>query len=263
MTVITLTTEWSSDFYVPALKGILLSSIPLVQIVDISHQAQKFNTGIFYAAYMVKQSYQYFPKGSIHIISIASEYRESTPFTAVYHNGHYFISSDNGIFGMLFDSEPDTIVRIEKYNDETSPNYPALSVFAPAAIHIANGGDITELGQNYCDYKHKRITQATEEESKITGTVIHISSFGNVITNVTRDDFERIGRGRPFEIMIQSIRNKITRINKYYRETSDGEILAVFNISGNLEIAQNRGNISEMLHLQVGSNIIIKFFEKS
>jgi len=263
MTVITLTTESSSDFHAAILKGILFSGIPSVQVVDISRQSYKYNTSVLYAAYMVKQSYHFFPKGSIHIISIASEYKESAPFAAAFHNGHYFIGSDNGIFGMLFDTEPDEIIRIEKYNDDTSPNYPAISVFAPAAIHIANGGYINELGPNYSDYQNKRIALATLEESKITGSVIHINTFGNVITNVTFDDFERISKGRPFEIMIQSIRNKITRINRYFNETSDGEILAVFNIAGHLEIAQYKGNISEMLHLQIGSNIIIKFYDKS
>jgi len=263
MTVITLTTESPSDFHTAILKGILLSGIPSAQIIDISRQSYKFNTGVLCAAYMVKQSYKYFPKGSIHIISISSEYKDNAPFTAAFYNEHYFIGSDNGIFGMLFDSEPDEIIRIEKYNDNISPNYPAISVFAPAAIHIANGGDINELGPNYSDYQPKKISQATEEESKITGTVIHINTYGNVITNVTRYDFERVGRGRPFEILIQSIRNKITSINRYFNETSDGEILAVFNIAGHLEIAQHKGNISEMLHIQLGSNILIKFFDKS
>ena len=260
--VITLTTGWTDDFYVATLKGMLLSAIPSVHVVDISHNAPAFNTGISYAAYMVKQSYQSFPKGAIHIISISSEYSDKTPFVAAFYNGHYFVCADNGIFGLLFDLEPDAMVRIEKYNDNASPNYPAISVFAPAAVHLANGGDIAELGSNYIDYQRKKMFQPTLDESQITGTIIHINTFGNAITNVTRDDFEKTRKGRPFEILVQSIRNKITRINRYFNETSEGEILAVFNISGHLEIAQYKGNISEMMSLQIGSNIIIKFFDK-
>ena len=262
MAVITLTTGWTDDFYVAAVKGILLSALPSVQVVDMSHQAPAFNTGISYAAYMVKHSYSYFPKNTIHIISIASEYSDSAPFVAAYYNGHYFVGTDNGIFGLLFDSVPDAMVRIEKYHDDASPNYPVISIFAPAAIHLANGGDIAELGSSYIEYQRRGTILATMDESQITGTVIHINAFGNVITNITRYDFDRTGKGRDFEILVYNTRNKITRINKYFHETSSGELLAVFNISGYLEIAMNKGKLASMFQLSLGSNIIVKFLNK-
>jgi len=261
-TVITLTTAWTDDFYVAALKGILLSAIPSVQLVDMSHQAPAFNSGISYASYLLKHGYAYFPKGAIHIISIASEYSDNAPFLAAYHNGHYFIGTDNGIFGLLFDSEPEAIVRIDKFTDDTSPNYPAISVFAPAAVHLANGGNIVKLGSAYTDYQRMGTILATMDESQITGTIIHLNAFGNAITNITRSDFERIGKGRPFEILVQSTRYRITRINRYFHETSRGELLAVFNISGHLEIAINKGKLANLLQLTLNSNIIVKFFNK-
>ena len=259
MPVITLTTGWSDDFYVAAVKGLLLSAIPSVQVVDMSHRAPPFNTGISYAAYMVKHSYPFFSKGTVHIISIASEYSDSAPFVAAYHNGHYFVGTDNGVFGLMFDTIPEAMVRIEKFDDDASPNYPAISVFVPAAIHLANGGDITALGRSYSEYQRRGSALATVDEAQITGTVIHINTFGNLITNITRYDFERIGKGRPFEILVQNTRRKIFRINKYFHETSEGELLAVFNISGYLEIAQNKGNLSEILQLSLGANIIARF----
>ena len=262
MSVITLTTGWTDDFYIAAVKGILLSALPSVQVVDMSHQAPGFNTGISYAAYMVKHSYKYFPKDTIHIISIVSEYSDRAPFLAAYFDGHYFVGTDNGIFGLLFGSPPDVMVRIEKFNDNTSPNYPAISVFAPVAIHLANGGDISELGTTCTDYQRRGSVLATMDEAQITGTVIHINSFGNVITNITYNDFERIGKGRPFEILVYNTRNKITRINRYFHETSDGELVAVFNISGHLEIAMNKGKLASMFQLSLGSNIIVKFYKK-
>ena len=263
MAVITLTTAWTDDFYVAAVKGILLSAIPSVQVVDMSHGAPAFNSGISYAAYLMKHSYAYFPQGTVHIISIASEYSGNTPFVAAYHNGHYFVGTDNGIFGLLFDSIPEAIVRIEKYTDDASPNYPAISVFAPAAVHLAMGGNIAELGRTYTDYLRMGTVLATMDESQITGTIIHINAFGNAITNITRGDFERVGKGRSFEILVQSTRYKITRINRYFHETSRGELLAVFNISGYLEIAINKGKLANLLQLTLDSNIIVKFLTKN
>jgi S-adenosylmethionine hydrolase len=262
MAVITLTTGWTDDFYIAAVKGILVSEVPSLQVVDMSHQAPAFNSGISYAAYMVKHSYTYFPRGSVHIISIASEYSDSVPFVAAYHNGHYFVGADNGVFGLLFDSAPDAMVRIEKYSDDSSPNYPAISVFAPAAAHLAKGGDINELGSACIDYRRMGMALATIDESQITGTIIHINAFGNAITNITRNDFERTGKGRPFEILVQSARYKITRINRYFHETSRGELLAVFNVSEHLEIAINKGKLAQLLKLSLDSNIIVNFFDK-
>lgn len=259
MAVITLTTGWVDDFYVAAVKGILLSAVPAIQIIDLVHQAPSFNTGIPYAAYMVKHSYAYFPKGTVHLISVASEYSQDTPFVAAYYDGNYFIATDNGIFGLLFNKPPDAMVRIEKFTDEACPNYPAIPVFAPAAVHLAMGGDINELGSTYPDYRQKGAILATVDESSITGTIIHINAFGNVITNIMREDFDRIGKGRSFVIMVQSTRHQITRINKYFHETSRGELLALFNIAGHLEIAINKGKVAQLLQLSLESNIIVKF----
>ena len=263
MSVITLTTGWTDDFYGAAVKGILLSALPSVQVIDMLNQAPPFNSGISYAAYMVRHSFVYFPKGTVHIISIASEYAENAPFVAAYHNGHYFVGTDNGIFGLLFDEPPEAMVRIEKFTDESSPNYPAISVFAPAAIHIIKSGDISELGSVHTLYQRKGSVLATFEESQITGTVIHINAFGNVITNITRYDFDRIGKGRQFEILVQSTQRRISRINRYFHETSHGELLAVFNFSGYLEIAQNKGKLAHLLRLSSGSNVIVKFSDKA
>ena len=96
----------------------------------------------------------------------------------------------------------------------------------------------------------------------ITGAVIYIDSFRNAITNITKDLFDRIGEGRAFEIYPQNNYYKITRLNDFYHETAPGEILAIFNSVGLLEIAINKGNAAELLNLSVNSSIRVKFKEK-
>ncbi|MDR1667899.1 MAG: SAM-dependent chlorinase/fluorinase [Bacteroidales bacterium] len=262
MPVITLTTAWMDDFYVAALKGILVSYAPAVQVIDLSHRTPVFQSGIDRAAYLLRHSYAYYPKGTVHLISVESEFTENTPFIAAWYDNQYFVGTDNGIFSLIFSDSPRKMVRIEKYSDELSPNYPAISVFAPAAIHLACGRDMDELGSPYLALNPKHILLPILSGSSITGTVICINTFGNGITNISRDDFEKVGKGRPFEMMIQRVSRKITRINKYFHETSSGEQLALFNMSGYLEVAMNKGNIAEVLNLNVKeSNVIIKFID--
>ena len=100
---------------------------------------------------------------------------------------------------------------------------------------------------------------ASINESVIAGSVIYIDSYQNAITNISRELFEKIGKGRPFEILVQSYHYKINRINKTYNETSDGELLAIFNSVGLLEIAINRGKVAELLNIGLHSNIRVKF----
>jgi S-adenosylmethionine hydrolase len=259
MAVITLTTGWIDDFYIAVLKGIIISSIPDVQIVDLSHRTPVFNPGISYAAYLLKHCHKYYPKDTVHLISVESEYTEKTPFIAALYNGQYFVGTDNGVFSLIFDSPPEKMVCIDKYSDDEAPNYPAIPVFAPTAVHLASGGDMADLGSAYPALNRKPPILPVFTESSITGTVIHINAFGNAVTNISRHDFEKIGKGRRFEIMVQTF-HKINRINKYFHETSSGEQLALFNLSGYLEVALNKGNISEVRHLtSQASNVIIKF----
>jgi S-adenosylmethionine hydrolase len=262
MAVITLTTGWMDDFYVAALKGILVSYAPAVQVIDLSHHTPVFQSGIDRAAYLLRHSYAYYPEGTVHLISVESEFTEHTPFIAARYDNQYFVGTDNGIFSLIFSEPPQEIVRIEKYSDELSPNYPAISVFAPAAVHLACGRSIAELGSPYPALNPKHFLLPILNRSSITGTIIYINAFGNGITNISRDDFDNVGKGRPFEMMIQRVSHKITRINKYFHETSSGEQLALFNLSGYLEVAMNKGNIAEVLNLNIKeSNVIIKFID--
>ena len=98
----------------------------------------------------------------------------------------------------------------------------------------------------------------TIDESTINGSVIYIDSFRNAITNISRELFDQIGKGRPFEIFVQSNHYKINRINKKYSDSSTGEMLALFNSLGLLEIAINSGNAADLLNLSVNSVVRIK-----
>ena len=111
-------------------------------------------------------------------------------------------------------------------------------------------------------YQERIPLRAAIDKSGITGSVIYIDSFRNAITNITRDLFDRIGEGRAFEIYPQNNYYIITRLNNFYHETAPGEILAIFNSVGLLEIAISKGNAADLLNLSTNSSVRIKFKEK-
>jgi S-adenosylmethionine hydrolase len=248
MPIITLTTDWNTrDYYLGTLKGKILSRCQQVTIVDISHQIQAFN--IDQAAFVIRNSYYNFPGGSIHIIAVNSEGGKDRPFLVIRYDGHYFISTDNGIFGLICSENPDKIIKIKTSEPVTS--YSALSVFADAACRLSSGEKVEALGITQQDFNRKTPIRAVIEESVINGSVIYIDSFRNAITNITKDIFDRVGNGRPFEIFVQSNYYRIRKINLFYHETSPGEILALFNSVGLLEIAMNSGKAADLLNLTV------------
>ena len=255
MSIITLTSDWNiDDYYSAAVKGRILSLCPDTSVVDITNQIPPFNIAL--AAFQLKFSYKHFPAGTIHIIAVHSETKDNRPVLAVKASGHYFICRDNGLFGLLFESDPEEIVALESNDPGT---FPELTIFAEAACKLVRSGRLAELGKKYTQmYKQVSMLPAIEE-STINGSVIYIDSYKNAITNISLDLFQQIGKERSFEIFVQSNHYKIIRLNKRYADSSLGEMLAIFNSVGLLEIAINRGNASDLLNLSLNSSIRIKF----
>ena len=100
MTFVTLTTDFGhKDYSIAVIKAALLSQIPEVNIIDISHQISPYNHSE--TAYILKNSYAAFPKGSIHIIGVESEFTPENIHLAMEFDGHFFIGADNGIFSLI------------------------------------------------------------------------------------------------------------------------------------------------------------------
>jgi S-adenosyl-L-methionine hydrolase (adenosine-forming) len=254
MPVITLTTDLGlQDHYVAAVKGAAYKHFPDVKLVDISHSVTKFDTGS--AAYLVRNAFRHFPEGSVHIIAVNDEPGPSRPFLAVQSEGHHFISTDNGIFSLILENMPTKVVRIS--SEIAFPKFPLLEVFIKAACHLAKGGSIEDIGQPSENFGQKMELTAYADKDMIKGAVIYIDSYGNAITNIQRAHFSQIGETRPFSIQVGSY--DIDSISRQYNEVPEGEIAAVFNTAGNLEIAVNKGNASGLLGLKLRGIIRVEF----
>jgi len=259
MSIITLTSDWStSDFYVGAVKGKILSRCSTTQIIDISHKIQSFNTT--QAAFVVRNAYPNFPAGTIHLLFINTEPSPEKPCLAVKANGHIFIGTDNGVFSLIVGESAEKIIKLPLIN---SNSYSALDMFCDAAAKLANGADITELGTEVNAFHERMQFRPTIENQTLTGSVIYLDSYMNAITNISRDLFIKISQSRNFEIYVQSKHYKITRISENYNEVPVGELLALFNSVDLLEIAINNGNVARLLNLDTNSTVRIEFKDKN
>ena len=275
MSIITLTTDFGiKDHFIANIKGAILSEIPEVNIVDISHQISPFN--ILEAAYIIQNSYRSFPLGTIHIIGVDSELNPENKHLVVKFEGQYFICADNGIMSMAcLNIEPEKIVEIN-IHDKLISNFSVLDVFVKVACHISRGGKLEVIGKTISKIKSvKNLTPfINESKNQIIGNVIYIDNYGNVITNITKSFFKEVSKSREFEI---SVRNyKFKKIHSKYsdivnfsidesKRNNDGQALAIFNSSLNLEIAiyksnpVNFGTAASLMGLNILDTVTVNF----
>lgn len=274
MSLITLTTDFGTkDHFVGAVKGAIYTELPDAKVIDITHEISPFN--IAETAYLIKNSYKSFPKGTIHIIGVDSELSDDNKHIALLLDDHYFICPDNGLISMIASEiNPTKIVEIN-IHDRIESSFPVLDVFVQVACFIAKGGNLSVIGKEIQDFKRMVEIQPkiNQTQTKIIGGVIYIDNYGNIISNISKKIFTETGKGRPFKLTAH--RHVFTKIYYKYNEIVaqntkdsrqyDGHKLALFNSAGFLEIAIYRSNLgsvggaSSLLGLKYRDPINIEF----
>jgi hypothetical protein len=257
MPVITLTTEWKpDDIYYGIIKGKLSSMCPGIIIIDNAGNIPAFN--ISRASFIIRNTYNNYPKGSIHIICVHSEASKDQDHLIVRARDHFFIGTDNGIFNLILNSDPDEVVRID--HNGTSDE---LEVFAKAASDLVAGKKPSSLGKSVKTLSERIPLRATIDKDVIIGSIIFIDSYGNAISNITREVFYRVFENKTYRILIQSNKNYTNQISLKYSDVPVGEMLARFNQLDLLEISINGADVSELLSLSVGSVLRVDIANKT
>ncbi|MEC9135496.1 MAG: SAM-dependent chlorinase/fluorinase, partial [Bacteroidota bacterium] len=239
MQIVTLMTDFGNkDYAVAAVKGAILSTVENPQIVDISHEITPYNPTE--AAYILRNAYKTFPKGSIHIIGVESEKTPENQHLTMYFDGHYFIGADNGIFAMVKgDFKADKVVAIN-IHDQMPSDYPILEAFVWVAAHLSRKGSLDVVGKKVDQIKEIKELRPVVNNTgdQILGAVIYVDNYGNVITNITRKFFNEVGKSRPFTIFARNVKFRVVyetysdaidyNISKEKRE-EDGKKIALFN----------------------------------
>jgi len=259
MGVITFLTDLGTkDHYVASVKGFLLTQLPGVQLVDITHQVQMNN--ILEASFVLKESFPHFPKGTIHLVSVAAPMDFEKSYAAYEVEGQYFIGTDNGLFAMAFAGrEIQGVVNLGAVHgaDVQQSTFQLRDIFARAAVMLASGAKLSDLGTPLLRIYEQIAFAAGYNENVISGNVIHNDHFGNAITNISRTAFAAAVRERGFTIEMRRRIYNIQKISKAYNSVPPGDVVALFNSSGLLELAIREGSALQLLGLKVGDVIKI------
>lgn len=274
MPIITLTTDFGNkDPFVASVKGKIYTELKNVNIVDISHEVEPFD--IAEGAFIVKNSYKDFPKGTVHIIGVDSLIHPMKVPIAALIDGHYFISSDNGILSLInAEVRPTQIVEINIPQVSLDSVFTTRDVFVPVACHLARGGKLAVIGQYKESFKELSSLRAVvkDDDKTIIGTVIYIDNYGNAITNISEDFFNKIGKNREYIVRFRNhefysiFRSYTDVVKDFENEKADaGKGMALFGSSGYLEISmfrgspQNSGAASTLYGLTKASEVYVEF----
>jgi len=275
MSVITLTTDFGiKDHYVGSIKGALFNELQNVNIVDVSHNISPFN--IVEAAYIIENSYKNFPDGSIHIIGVDSEKTVEQSHLVIKLDNHFFICANNGIMSLLASKiNPEKIIEINIHNDKIT-TFSVIDVFVKIAAHIYRGGSIDLVGNQIYELKelYNLNPILNEKSNEISGNVIYVDNYDNVVTNISKKIFTEFGKSRPFEInarnyifkeIVGSYGNAIRFDIKKENRKEIGKKIALFNKSNYLELSiyksnpQTFGGAASLFGLNYRDVITIKF----
>ena len=262
--IIMITDFGVKDFYVGAMKGAMYKVFPQAKIDEISHGVSKFD--IKEGAYTLAKAAPEFPTGTVFVGVIDPGVgTQRKPIAMKTENGNYFIAPDNGLLTLIGDSMGVAEVR-EITNrdvmrqDVQSSTFHGRDIFGPAAAHLAKGFAFEKVGPALKEYVRLPISFAKIVDDAIVGQIDLIDEYGNVITNIRRDLFEKldIQGGQTIEVKFSQHRGVACKYVKAYGDAPVGFFVGLFGSGGVFEVAINQGNLAEELKLEAMGKCIVR-----
>lgn len=243
------------DPYVGVMKGVLLGMWPDARLVDLTHEvgAQDVSS----ANFALLGSWPYFPEGTIHVVVVDPGVGSHRRILCVRSKGHVFIAPDNGVLtGVVEDADLIHAVENEElYRPGTVSNtFHGRDIFAPVAARVGAGLPLSAVGPRVTDpVTLVRIGPTRAEDGSIVGTVVHVDTFGNLITNLREED---IDSAASLKVTFRGV--DLGAPVRSYAAVPPGTPLAIMDSFGALEVAINRGSAEHHFNGSIGDCVRIE-----
>jgi len=261
MPIITLLSDFGlRDPYVAEMKAVILSLCPQACLVDISHEVEKFNVRM--GAFVLASSASYFPKGTVHVAVVDPGVGTKRRAILVEAGQAFFVGPDNGL--LLLAAERQEIRHVYNITNRrfmlshVSRTFHGRDIFAPAAAHLASGCKPSDFDSEIHDYLVPKFVKPRLTRKALLGEVLHIDDFGNIVTNISRAEFEKTGI-QEGEMLRFRLRDKVIKLRfcSTYGEVPIGNSLALIGSHDFLEISTNQGNASKKFGARVGDTVAV------
>jgi S-adenosyl-L-methionine hydrolase (adenosine-forming) len=265
--IITFTTDLGlDDAYVAAMKGVILDISPQARLVDICHTVKPQD--ITQAAFVLDQAYPFFPAGTIHVVVVDPGVGTTRKAIILKTGSALFVAPDNGVLSYVLRRSPGSgagrrfrlgpgqeavvLDRPWLWRDSVSPTFHGRDIFAPVAARLSLGQPVTDFGDFITSLVVLPLAAPRRaKDGSVTGRVIHIDGFGNLVTNIKEDKLPEDRPGMTVRVGGQ----RITGLSRTFTERPG--LLALIGSSGYLEIARRDGDAAATLGVRVGDGVNI------
>ena len=256
--VIALLTDFGSrDHYAGTMKGVMIGICPDVTLIDITHEISPHD--VVEGALQLAASYRYFPAGTIFLAIVDPGVGSPRRGIAAEAGDYRFVAPDNGVLtAVLREMPPKRVVELteRRYARPTvSRTFEGRDRFAPAAAWLAKGIQLAALGRTVTSYQQIEISEPEVNESRLSGLVLLVDRFGNLVTNIDRRTFETFTHGQP--VALQVAGHPIAGVVATYSDIHAGEVCALFGSTEHLEFAVNGGSAATALGVERGAVVEI------
>lgn len=258
--LITLTTDYgTSDHFAAVMKGVILSVNPEVNIVDITHDVIAHD--ILDGALAIGQAYKYFPPKTVHVVVVDPGVGTERRPILVAGDQHYFVAPDNGVLSSVFDQSESlhvwNIISEHYFRQPVSKTFHGRDIFAPVAAWLTKAWQTSSFGEPITDFVRFTMPKLKVTGDSAKGIVLRTDHFGNLITNVTPEEFPAMMTANG-NLSITVGKSKITKMVDTFADGVAGEPVALIGSSGCLEISVNRGNAAKTIGAARGAEVIVE-----
>lgn len=263
MSIITLLTDFGlQDGYPGVMKGVIWGIAPDAQIADLTHDIPPQD--VLQGAMALRRLAPYFPPGTVHVGVVDPGVGTPRRPLAARLGGHFFVGPDNGLVTLLLaHAEAQglsvhcvALDRAEYWLPQVSHSFHGRDIFAPVAAHLACGLSLERLGAPIDDPVRLEIPQPQRIENGWRAQVIHIDRFGNLATNLER---EQVGLKPSLRVRIGG--REIHGLSHAYGDASPGELVALFDSSGCLSVAVVNGDAASRLQVKTGDQVEVFLYD--
>lgn len=251
---LTLTTDYGlSDFYVAALKGAIISRLPGVEVIDVTHDVRKYDTN--HASYTIRRAYPYFPKNTVHFLDVGAGQNGVNSFYVVECEEHLFVFPNSDIGGRIFWDKAVKVWQIPFKGNNPFSFFLDDNLMA-ALSYLLQEGAPEQMGETVANPFDTMPLQPMQMGRFLTGFLEFTDGYGNLHSNIHRSQFEAFVQGRPFEIFFND--NVFDVIKRSVSEVIPGSNGALFDMHDFLTLIIHSREGHKLLHDGITNEIKVE-----
>lgn len=258
MNIVAVLTDFGEkDNYVGVMKGVILNINPKVKLVDITHQVNPGNYKE--AGFLLYKTYNFFPKKTIFLVVVDPGVGSQRLALAVKTKNYYFVGPDNGALAVA--AENDGIQKIIELKNKKyflkniSSTFHGRDIFAPVTAFISKGVNMDNLGKPAKTMQKLTLPLPKIKNRVLTGEVIYIDHFGNLITNIKKEHLLDFLERREFTVYLN--RKKIFKLHNFYSQAKNREPFLIEGGFSLLEISLRNRSAKEYFKAKIGSKLTV------